>query len=76
MSFDRFRKLPEYQTIPAMAHILLVDTETPRIDRWSRAAKGQWERTEYQGLPAAIDLPAVGAVLALADVFEGLEFPS
>lgn len=74
MSFDRIRKLPEYQTIASVKHILLIDTETPRADLWSREPDGRWLQTKYDGLDALISLPAVGATFALADVFEGLEF--
>jgi Uma2 family endonuclease len=75
MSFDRIRKLAEYQTVPTLAHILLVDTETPRVDLWSRGEDGRWQQAEYDGLDAALALPAVGAALRLADIFEGLDFP-
>ena len=74
MSFDRIRKLPEFQTIPSVQHILLIDTETPRADLWSRLGDGHWRQTKYDGLDAKVALPAIGATLALADVFEGLEF--
>jgi hypothetical protein len=74
MSFDRFRKLPEYQSVPSMDHILLVDTELPRIDVWSRESDGSWRTLRYDGLDAKLELPAVGASLALADIYEGLTF--
>jgi Uma2 family endonuclease len=74
MSFDRIRKLPEYQTIASVAHILLVDTETPRIDVLSRTADGTFAQSKHDGLEASIDLPAIQASLKLADVFEGLNF--
>ncbi len=73
MTFDRIRKLPEYQTIASVAHILLVDTEAPRIDVLSRE-EGGWVRTQHDGLDARIELAAINASLALADVFEGLDF--
>ena len=76
MSFDRIRKLPEYQTIASVAHILLVDTETPRVDVLSRAAEGRFVQSQHDGLDARIDLSAIRASLSLADVFEGLEFES
>jgi Uma2 family endonuclease len=76
MSFDRIRKLAEYQTIAAVSHILLVDTEAPRVDMWSRVADAVWKQLKYDGLDARIDLPAIGAALSLADVFEGLQFDS
>jgi Uma2 family endonuclease len=75
MSFDRIRKLPEYQTIPSVMHILLVDTEAPRIDLLSRNADGSWGAPQHHdGIDARVDLPAIQASLTLADVFEGLEF--
>jgi Uma2 family endonuclease len=74
MSFDRFRKLPEYQSIASMSHILLVDTEAPRVDLWTRQPDGAWRTLTFDGLDARLELPAVGAALALADVYEGLTF--
>jgi Uma2 family endonuclease len=74
MTFDRIRKLPEYQTIATVAHILLVDTEAPRIDLLSRDPAGGWVQAKHDGLDARVDLPAIQASLALADVFEGLDF--
>jgi Uma2 family endonuclease len=74
MSFDRIRKIPEYQTIPAVAHILLVDTEAPRVDVLSRNPDGTWRQDKFDGREATIDLPAVGASPSLAEVFEGLDF--
>ena len=74
MTFDRIRKLPEYQTIASVARILLVDTEAPRIDVLSHDKEGGWVRAQHDGLDARIELAAVNASLALADVFEGLDF--
>jgi len=74
MTFDRIRKIPEYQTIPTVTHILLVDTESPRVDLWSREAGERWIQNKFDGLDATIDLPAINASLALVDVFEGLNF--
>jgi Uma2 family endonuclease len=74
MSFDRFKKVVEYQTIPTVTHILLVDTEVPRIDVLSRYAGGTWTSTRYEGLDAKIELPTIKASLGLDEVFEGMEF--
>jgi Uma2 family endonuclease len=74
MSFDRFKKVLEYQTIPTLTHILLVDTEVPRIDVLTRAANETWTSTRYEGLDTKIDLPSIKASLSLAEVFEGLTF--
>jgi Uma2 family endonuclease len=74
VNFDRFRKLLEYQSVGTLAYIVLVDTEAPRIDLFSRGANGEWVPQRHESIADRIDLPAVGASLALADVYEGLEF--
>lgn len=73
-TFDRFRKLVEYQSIESLQHILLVDTEAPRIDVVTRGAAAGWSTSQYEGLEAIIELPAIDANLKLADVFEGVVF--
>jgi hypothetical protein len=74
MSFDRFKKVVEYQTIPALAHIILVDTETPRADVLTRSADTTWISVRHEGLTATIALPTINASLDLAEVFEGIGF--
>jgi Uma2 family endonuclease len=74
MTFDRIRKIPEYQTIASISHILLVDTESARLDLWSRDPEGHWTQSKFDGLEARIELPAIAASLPLADVYEGIVF--
>ncbi len=73
MRYDRFQKLEEYKTHPAIRVILLVDTESPQITVWRRAG-GSWDRSEIAGLESVIDLPEVEARLALVELYEGVEF--
>jgi Uma2 family endonuclease len=73
-TLDRFRKLVEYQSIGSLHPILRIDTETPRIDIVTREADAPWVPETFQGFDAVVDLPAVGASLRLADVFEGVPF--
>ena len=74
-TFDRFRKLVEYQSIEGLQHILLVDTEAPQIDIVSRQPDGTWSPMPHEGLDALVELPAVSASLKLSDVYEGVTFP-
>jgi Uma2 family endonuclease len=74
MSFDRFRKVREYQTVDTLSYILLVDTEAARIDLISRGNDGAWLQSQHDGLDAVIHLIGVGASLRLADVYEGVPF--
>ena len=74
MSFDRFKKVVEYQTVRTLTHILLVDTEVPRIDVLARSESETWASMRHEGLGAKIDLPTINASLDLAEVFEGIDF--
>ena len=72
MNYDRVKKLDEYKQLDAVAAILLVDTERPRVTVHARTPDGRGDSTEFVGLKAAFDLPMIGARLALADIFEGV----
>jgi len=74
MSFDRFKKVVEYQTIPTLTHILLVDTEVPRVDVLVRSGTGTWTSARHEGLGVTIALPTISAALDLAEIFEGIAF--
>jgi Uma2 family endonuclease len=73
LRYDRFQKLEEYKTHPAIRVILLVDTEAPQTTVWRRGADG-WERDEEKGVHAAIELPEIDAQLPLGELYEGVEF--
>ncbi|HEX2256567.1 MAG TPA: Uma2 family endonuclease [Afifellaceae bacterium] len=73
MRYDRFQKLEEYKTHPAIRVILLIDTEAPQLTVW-RGEGGSWARAELQGLEATVDLPEIGAKLPLAEIYDSLTF--
>ena len=71
--YDRFQKLEEYKTHPAIRVILLIDTEAPQLTVWRREGDA-WGRTELQGLEAVVELPEIGAKLPLPELYEGVTF--
>lgn len=72
-NYDRGRKVEEYKTVPALAYILVIDTETPRVTFHRREGLG-WSTELFSRLDAVIDLPEIGCQLAARDIFEGLPF--
>jgi Uma2 family endonuclease len=72
--FDVTIKLAEYQSLPSMQYILLVDTEMPTVHLYLRDADGRWEDRVIKGLDAAIELPKLNVMLKLADIYDGLQF--
>ena len=73
LSFDRFRKLEEYKTVPGLGVILLVDTELPQVTVHRRRGAA-WEVETTVGLESTLDLPEIGARLSFADLYEGVAF--
>jgi len=72
--FDMFGKLDEYKTVPTLAHIVIVDPDTPQVYRWSRQPEGAWSHELLEGLDAVIRVPEVEVSLDLASLYEGLTF--
>ena len=73
MRYDRFQKLEEYKTHPAIRVILLVDTEAPQITVWRRHGD-EWGRTEAKGLDTVIELSEIGVSLELRELYAGAKF--
>ena len=74
--FDTFGKLEEYKSVKTLAYILFVEPNAPGVALWSRSEDGAWVESRVEGLDAEIELPALGAALALRAIYEGVEFPN
>ena len=73
LSFDRFRKLEEYKTMPDLKVILLIDTEVPQVAVHRRDGE-RWRVDTLVGLDHIIDLAEIGAALPLRDPYKGVGF--
>jgi Uma2 family endonuclease len=71
---DRERKLADYQQIPECRAIVVVWSTAARLEVLSRDENGAWASVAevFEGRDAVALLPAVGAELALAEVYGGL----
>ena len=72
--FDMFGKLEEYKTVPSLAHIVIVDPDTPQAYHWSRTPGEPWRHVLLEGLDAIVALPAFDGAIGLTDLYEGLTF--
>jgi Uma2 family endonuclease len=70
---DRKEKRAAYQALPSVMEYLLIAQDTPHLTHFLRQPEA-WTRTDYSDLNAAITLPSVECVLALSDVYVGVEF--
>ena len=71
---DLTEKRETYLTIPSLKVLILAEPEIPSLTVYRRGPSGGFLREEYSGLDAIIPLPEIEASLALADVYEGIEF--
>lgn len=70
--FDMHLRLLEYRAVPDIACILLIDPEAPRAIIHRRDDPG-WRDRICAGADQVVEISEIGAVLALGDVYAGLE---
>lgn len=74
--FDTFEKLAEYKQVTTLDYIVAVEPNAPEVAIWSRGAERSWVRDIIQGIDAAVGMPALGVTLPLAEIYDGVEFPT
>src|SRR5206468_1772135 len=70
---DEGEKKDAYLTIPSLSVYVLVEQDTAAMTAFRRTENG-FVREVYRGLDAVLPLPELGIELALAEVYEGVEF--
>lgn len=73
--FDTFEKLAEYKQVNSLDTIVVVEPNAPEVVVWSRDASRTWVRRVVEGLDQTVDLPAIGVVLPLTEIYDGVVFP-
>jgi Uma2 family endonuclease len=71
---DEYEKREAYLSIDALRVYLLVEQDEAAALVYRRGDRG-FARKIYTGLDATIELPEIGCTLALADLYENVEFP-
>ena len=70
---DRNQKRESYQTIPTSQHYLLLATNRPRVEVYTREAAG-WRLEVWEQRTDMVPLPALSLTLSLADLYAQVEF--
>jgi Uma2 family endonuclease len=68
---DQVRKLEEYKRLPSLVYILFAEPDAPEVLLLTRSDEG-WTDKAFVGRDAVVELPAIGARLPLADMYEGI----
>lgn len=72
---DFNKKLDDYKSVPTLKTILLFEQDAPRVHLFRREQDNHWAATTLEGLDATINLPELGLSLALATLYERIQFP-
>ena len=72
---DRSAKWVGYQDIPSLQHYVLVAQDVPAIDHYHREAPDVWTLRTVAGLEASLQVATLQWTVALADVYDRVEFP-
>lgn len=68
---DWVRKQEEYKRLPSVAYVIYAAADSAEAVLLTRTDEG-WADEPFSGLDAVIGLPAIGARLALADMYDGI----
>ncbi|HLK58201.1 MAG TPA: Uma2 family endonuclease [Chthonomonadaceae bacterium] len=71
---DRGKKFEGYRRIASFTDYVLIAQDEPYIEHYSRQSETQWLLTTITGLDASLSLPAIGCTLALAEIYDRVEF--
>ncbi len=71
---DLGEKRDAYLALPSLKVLMLVESDRPLTTIHRRKSEGGFAVETHAGLEAVIDLPEIGASLALADLYQRAEF--
>lgn len=74
--FDTIGKLEEYKLVDGLERILVIEPNAPEVIIWVRGADRSWRKSVRQGLDQEIDMPEIGVMLPLKEIYDGVEFPA
>ena len=70
---DRNEKRVAYQAIPSLREYLIVSQDIPHVTHYVKDGQA-WRRSDYPAQAGTIELPSVGIVLTLAEIYQGVRF--
>jgi Uma2 family endonuclease len=73
-AYDRGLKFKHYSTIETLREYLLIASESVDVELRTRQPDGRWILTSADRLEDSIELQSIGCRLALADLYEKVEF--
>jgi Uma2 family endonuclease len=73
-SYDRGKKFQHYRSIESLEEYVLVAQDEARIEKFVKSGDGFWVLSEAVGLGAEIEFSSIECCLALAEVYDKVNF--
>jgi Uma2 family endonuclease len=73
-NFTRFSKVDEYKAVSTLRHIVILDSDAPRLVLYSRAANDAWTSETVDGEGAVLRLSSFSIEIPLADIYADVSF--
>jgi Uma2 family endonuclease len=75
-SYDRGRKFDHYRRLASLREYVLIAQDRMHVERFARGAdEHAWVLTVAEGADATVELPSIGCVLRVGDLYERVELP-
>jgi len=72
---EQTRAFHDYQSIPSLSAIVFLSQDAPFAQVWRREG-ASWRAEQVDGIEERIVLPSLDLTLALAELYEGLDWPA
>jgi len=73
-SYDRGKKFQHYRSIESLREYVLVSQDEARIEKYVKQGDGFWVLSEAVGLEAEIEFASIECRIALAEVYDKIDF--
>jgi Uma2 family endonuclease len=73
-AYARGDKFGHHRWLESLQEYLLIAQDRRRVELFSRQTDGRWILSQLSGADAEVELASVGCRLALADVYDRVEF--
>lgn len=74
--YDRTTKFEHYAQMESLTDYLLISQDRVLVEHFRRQENGGWLLRSYNGREQQVELPDLGIVLPLTELYEGVEAPA
>jgi Uma2 family endonuclease len=71
---ESFERLREYMQVSTLEYILLIEPNAPVVMQWFRNEGRSWQMRLADGLGQGIPMPAIGVILTMEEIYDGVDF--